>query len=87
MCFLSEMTIQASPTAFQFVYMALAINITDGHGPSGEARCELLVKKLGSIAYYPVHPAVRNCLPAVHITNKTKCLSFKVGVLCASLSS
>ena len=32
-------------TAFQFVYMALAIDITDGHGPSSEAHCELLVKK------------------------------------------
>ena len=38
--------------------MALAIDITDGRGPSSEAHCELLVKKLGNVAYFPVHPAV-----------------------------
>ena len=29
---------QTSPTAFQFVYMTLAINITNGRGFSNEAR-------------------------------------------------
>ena len=55
----APITIQASPTAFQFVYMALAINKTDRHGPSSEARCELLAKKPGNVAYFPVHPAVK----------------------------
>ena len=38
MCFSHEaqITNQASPTAFQFVYMVLAIDITDGHSPSSE---------------------------------------------------
>ena len=34
----APITIQANPTAFQFVYMALTIDITDGCGPSSEAR-------------------------------------------------
>ena len=29
---------QTSPTAVQFLYMALAIDINDGHGLSNEAR-------------------------------------------------
>ena len=33
--------------------MALAINIIDGRGPSSEARCELLMEKLGNVAYFP----------------------------------
>ena len=36
---------QTSPTAFQFLYMTLADDITDGCGLSNEARCELLPKK------------------------------------------
>ena len=38
--------------------MTLAIHITDGHGPSSEARHELLVKKL---AYFP--EVKMKCLP------------------------
>ena len=36
---------QASPTAFQFLYVTLAVDITDGQGLSNEARRELLLKK------------------------------------------
>ena len=36
---------QTSPTAFQFLCMALAIDTIDGRGLSNEARCELLPKK------------------------------------------
>ena len=72
MCF---STIQASPTAFQFVYVALAIDVTDGCDLSNKVHHELLMKKLGNVAYFPVHPAVKNCLPAVHIFNKMKSLA------------
>ena len=34
-----------SPIAFQFVYMALAIDVTNGSDLSNEARCELLLKR------------------------------------------
>ena len=36
---------QTSPTAYQFLYMTLAVDITDGHGLSNEAHHELLPKK------------------------------------------
>ena len=39
----------------------------------------VVVKKQGNVAYYPVHLTVKNRLPAVHVTNKTRCLSFKSG--------
>ena len=63
--------------------MALAIDITDGRGPISEARRELLVKKLGNVEYFPVHPAVKSFTSCTHyydITNKTKRLSFKSGL-------
>ena len=47
------MAIQTSPTAFQFVYMALAIDITNGRGPSSEAHRELLVKKQAVLPFIP----------------------------------
>ena len=46
--------------------MALAIDIINGHGPSSEVRCELLVKKLGNITYFPVHPAVKTFTNCTH---------------------
>ena len=36
--------------------MAFAIIITNGRGPSSKACHELLVKKLGNVAYFPIHP-------------------------------
>ena len=38
------MTNQTSPAAFQFLYMALAIDIADGRGLSNETRRELVSK-------------------------------------------
>ena len=38
-------TNQTSPTALQFAYMALAIDITDGHGLNNEAHHYLMLKK------------------------------------------
>ena len=46
--------------------MALAIDITDGRGPISEARRELLVKKLGNVANFPVHPAVKTFTSCTH---------------------
>ena len=45
---------QTSPTAFQFVYMTLAIDTIN----SSKVRCELLVKKQGNAAYFSIPPAV-----------------------------
>ena len=36
-------TNQTSPTAFQFLYMTLASDITDGHGLSNEVHCEVML--------------------------------------------
>ena len=46
----ARITNQTSPTAFQFLYMTLAIDITDGRGLTKEVCRELLLKKskLGS---------------------------------------
>ena len=44
-----DITNQKSPTAFQFLYMTLTIDITDGQGLSNEARRELLPKKSKAI--------------------------------------
>ena len=41
---------QTSPTAFQFLYMTLAVNIT-GHGLS-KAYCELLPKEYSKVILY-----------------------------------
>ena len=42
-------------------------------------RChELLVKKQGNVAYCPVHPTVKNCLPAVYNTRQS---ILKMGVV------
>ena len=41
--------------------MALAIDITDGHGPSTEVRRELLVEKLGNVAYFPAVKTFTSC--------------------------
>ena len=51
--------------------MALAINITDGHGLSNEARRELLLKKQGN-AVLAFLFAVNNCLTSCTFTNKTE---------------
>ena len=40
--YLRKIINQTSPTAFQFPYTVLAIDITDGHGISNEVHCELL---------------------------------------------
>ena len=40
-----KITNQTSPTAFQFLCMAFAIDTIDGQGLSNEARRELLPKK------------------------------------------
>ena len=42
---------QTSLTAFQSLYMALAIDIIDGRGLSNEARRELLLKKSKVMLY------------------------------------
>ena len=42
---------QTSPTAFQFLCMALAINTVDGGGLSNEVRRELQPKKSKVISY------------------------------------
>ncbi len=44
---------QTSLTAFQFIYMALAVDITNGCGLSNEARHELLSKKSKVMPYLP----------------------------------
>ena len=54
-----EITNQTSPTAFQFLHIKLAINITDGHGLSNKAHRELLSKKSKGNAVFAVHFAVK----------------------------
>ena len=59
--------------------MTLAIDMTDERDLSSEVCHELLVKKQGNVTYFSVHAAVKIHLPAVHITNKMKHLSYKSG--------
>ena len=73
------MTIQASPTAFQFVFMALAIDKTDGRGPSIEACRELLVKKLG---YFPRLSHSKNVYQLYKLLTRQSNLSFKTEWVC-----
>ena len=49
-----ELTNQTSPTAFQFLCMALAIDTIDGRGLSNEVRRELLPKKSKATLHYTV---------------------------------
>ena len=58
----ARITNQTSPTAFQFLCKALAIDATDGWGLSNEARHELLPNKSKVMLYL---------LFAVHYTVKT----------------
>ena len=45
----------------------LTIDITDERASSSKtARHELLVKKLGTVAYFPVHPAVKMFTSCTH---------------------
>ena len=46
--------------------MVLTIDITGGHGFSSKERRELLVKKLGNVAYFPVHPTVKAFISYTH---------------------
>ena len=48
-----KITNQTSPTAFQFLCMALAIDIVDGWGLSNVARRVLLQKKSKVMLYLP----------------------------------
>ena len=49
----SIITNQTSPTAFQFLCKALAIDTIDGRGLSNEAHRELLPKKSKVMLYFP----------------------------------
>ena len=53
--------------------------ITKRCGPSSKAHRELLVNKQGNGVYFSVHLTVKKLFNQlrIHITNKTKCLSFK----------
>ena len=58
--------------------MALAIDITNGHGHSNEARRYLLSKKSKVILYLHSFPSIK-AFNRLHITNKTERFSFKSG--------
>ena len=45
------MELETSPTAFQSLYMTLAIDITDGRGLGNKAHRELLPKKNKAMLY------------------------------------
>ena len=51
--------------AFQFRFMALAINVIDRHGLSNEMRCQLQPRetKVGNISHLY---SSKNVLPALH---------------------
>ena len=71
------MIVRIIVTAFQFHFMALAINIIDRHSPSNEMHRQLQPKKTKVRLYYPfIYMAAKEILAALH-TNKTKRVSFK----------
>ena len=57
--FTFQITNQTSPTAFQFLYTTLAIDITDGHGLSNKARHEFLPKEEQGNTVFAVHFTVK----------------------------
>ena len=67
-----EIANQASPTAFRFLCMPLAIVTIDGWGLSNKARCELLPKKSKVILY----------LPSCTLLTRQSASVLKVGMLC-----
>ena len=64
--------------AFQFRFMALAVDVIDRHGPSKEMRHHLQPKKTKVTLYY-LCILQQNMFYLSYITNKTECLSFKSG--------
>ena len=73
------MSNQTSPTAFKSLYMALAINITDGCDLSNEAHHALLLKKNKvMLLWYLLFILQLRQFNQLHIiTNKTESFSFK----------
>ena len=66
---------QTSPTAFQFLCMALAIDTIDGQGLSNAVHRELLPKKSKVMLYLPFILVFNQ----LYITNKMEHFSFKSG--------
>ena len=62
--------------------MALAINITDGHGHSNEVRRKLLLKKEQSNAVLAFLFAVNNHLTSFTLLTRQSASVLKVGVTC-----
>ena len=58
--------------------MALAIDITDGRGPSNKARCELLLKRAGLAFLFGVNSRLTN---NTLLTGRSVSV-LKVGVMC-----
>ena len=56
------------PAAFQFCFMALAVDAMDRHGPDNEMRHQLQLKKTSVAVFYPSF-----------LANKTERFSFKSG--------
>ena len=62
--------------------MALAIDITDGHGLNNEARCELLLKKEQGNAVVAFLYAVNSRLTSCTLLARRSVSVLKVGVKC-----
>ena len=54
------------PAAFQFHFMALAINVIDRHGPSNKIHHQLQPKKTKANAILALYIAAKDALPALH---------------------
>ena len=72
---------QTSITAFQSLYMALAIDSTDGRGLINEARYQLLLKKQGNAVLAFIF-AVNSRLTSCTLLTRRSVSVLKVGVTC-----